>query len=188
MNDNSRTLTVPYVSSFQYGTDCVCDLLCIGAGSRLQVDQQLNTILDTHQFNTTTDLTPATSNPPCALHYSDTTSKRSGYKTELFRFNLPSKPHFSMNVSRSLSLSSFIHSILCCWQNNENTILILLHKQVHAKSKGWKLSSGKSSNPPLFISLPLLLYATRISSLFPIPPILSIRSYNSLTGDKDSSR
>ena len=136
MNDNSRTLTVPYVSRFQYGTDCVCDLLCIGAGSRLEVDQQLNTIRDIRQFNTTPDLTPATSNPPCALHYSDTTSKRSGYKIELFLFNLPSKPHFSMNVSRLLCLSYFIPSILYCLHYNENTILILLHKQVYAKSKG----------------------------------------------------
>ena len=46
IHDNSHTLSVPYVSSFQFGTDRVCGLSCIGGGSRLKVDQQLNTILE----------------------------------------------------------------------------------------------------------------------------------------------
>ena len=46
MHDSSHTLSVPYVSSFQYGTFSVCELSYIGAGSRSKVDQQLNTILE----------------------------------------------------------------------------------------------------------------------------------------------
>ena len=49
-HDNSHTLSVQYVTIFQYGTDSVCELSCIGGGSRIKVDQQLNTSLEIRCF------------------------------------------------------------------------------------------------------------------------------------------